>query len=48
MAWLEVSKPKSKGGLGVVPLQVRKEALVCKWGWRFGRKGCSMGKSVYG
>lgn len=40
--WSEVTKPKSKGGLGVVPLQVRNEALLCKWGWRFSRERDSL------
>lgn len=38
MAWAEVTKAKSKGGLGSVPIHLRKEALLCKWGWRFGRE----------
>lgn len=33
-----MTKPKSKGGLGLVPIEVRNEALLCKWGWHFGKE----------
>lgn len=36
VAWSDVLKPKSKGGLEIVPIQLRNHALLCKWGWRFG------------
>lgn len=36
--WEEVIKPKSEGGLGIVPLRVRNHALLCKWSRRFGRE----------
>lgn len=36
VAWSEVTKPKHKGGLGFIPIRVKNEALLCKWGWRFG------------
>lgn len=38
VAWPEVTKPKSKGGLGIVPLEARNQALLCKWSWRFRRE----------
>lgn len=38
VAWSEVLKPKSKGGLGIVSIQSRNQSLLCKWGWRFGRE----------
>lgn len=33
VVWSEVTKPKSKGGLGIVPLQIRNQALLRKWNW---------------
>lgn len=39
IAWSEVTKPKPYSGLGVVPLEVRNQALLCKWSWRFDREG---------
>lgn len=38
VAWPEVVKPKIKGGLGIVPLYLKNQALLCKWAWRFGRE----------
>lgn len=36
--WPEVKKPKSIGGLDLVPIKLRNEALLCKWGWRFSKE----------
>lgn len=38
VSWSEVTKPKSYGGLGIVPHQVRNQALLCIWSWRFGKE----------
>lgn len=38
VAWTEVTKAKSKGGSSIVPIHLRNEALLCKWGWHFGRE----------
>lgn len=38
VAWSEVTKAVANGGLSIVPLRLRNEALLCKWGWRFGRE----------
>lgn len=38
VAWSEVTKAISKDGLGIVHIRLRNEALLCKWGWRFGRE----------
>lgn len=33
-----MTKPKLSGGLGIVPLQIRNQAFLCKWDWRFGKE----------
>lgn len=38
VSWSNVTKPKERGGLGITPLHLRNQALLCKWNWRFGKE----------
>lgn len=48
LSWEVVTRPKEKGGLGIMPLKVVNLAMLSKWWWRFEMKNTPYGGMLSG